>query len=77
MRRMQGNLYNFKLLAQIRDAKYTQEEFAEKLDVTLVTVSRMENGKSASYETILKACQILDIDSTKIFYSSRQLALAT
>jgi transcriptional regulator with XRE-family HTH domain len=74
---MKGNLYNHQLLASIRDAKYTQERFAEMIGVTTITLSRMENGHGASYELILKACQALDIDSSKIFYSSRHLALAT
>lgn len=74
---MQGNLYNYKLLGSIREAKYTQEQFAEILNITVVTLSRMENGKNASYELILKACQHLDIDSSKIFYSSRQVSFAT
>lgn len=74
---MKGNLYNFALLAQFRDAKYTQEEIAKMLDVTVTTVSRMENGQNASYELIGRACQALDIDSSKIFYSSRQVSFAT
>jgi transcriptional regulator with XRE-family HTH domain len=74
---MKGNLYDHKFLAKSRDAKYTQEDFAEMLDVSIVTLSRMENGHSASYELILKACQLLDLDSSKVFYSSRQLASAT
>lgn len=69
---MKGNLYDFKKLASIREARYTQEKFAEMLDVSVVTLSRVENGHNASYELILKCCQLLDIDSNKIFYSSRQ-----
>ena len=74
---MKGNLYNHSLLAQVRDAKFTQEKFAEKLGITITTLSRMENGHSASYELIMRACQELDLDSSKIFYSSRQVSLAT
>lgn len=70
---MNGNLYNFKLLAQIREAKYTQTEFAKLMDINVITLSRIENGHSASHEAIIKMCQLLDIDSTKIFYSSRQV----
>lgn len=74
---MNGSLYNHRLLADVREAKYTQEQFAEILDVSVVTLSRMENGRNASYELILKACQLLDLDSSKILYSSRTLTLAT
>lgn len=73
---MKGNLYNYKLLATVREAKYTQEKFAELLEVTIVTLSRLENGHNASYELIMKACQLLDIDSSKVFYSTRQLSFA-
>jgi transcriptional regulator with XRE-family HTH domain len=73
---MNGKLYNHRLLAAFREAKYTQEEFAEKLKISPVTLSRMENGHSASYELILRACQMLDLDSSKILYSSRKVSLA-
>lgn len=73
---MKGNLYDHKRLATVRESKHTQEAFAEMLDVSVVTLSRIENGHSASYELILKACQLLDIDSSKIFYSSRRLSHA-
>jgi transcriptional regulator with XRE-family HTH domain len=73
---MNGNLYNYKLIGSIRNAKYTQDEFAKLLNITVVTLSRLENGHSASYELIMKACQLLDIDSSKIFYSSRQVSLS-
>ena len=73
---MKGNLYDHKRLASMRESKYTQEKFAEILDITTVTLSRMENGHNASYELIVKACQKLDIDSAEIFYSSRQVSLA-
>lgn len=74
---MKGNFYDHRLLARVREAKYTQDKFAEVLGITTVTLSRMENGHSASYELILKSCQALDLDSNKIFYSSRQISLAT
>lgn len=72
---MKGNLYDYKKLATVRDAKHTQEEFAEMLGITVVTLSRIENGHNASYEILIKMCQLLDIDSAKIFYSTRQLSL--
>jgi transcriptional regulator with XRE-family HTH domain len=74
---MNGSLYNHRLLADVRAQKYTQEQFAEMLDVSVVTLSRMENGRNASYELIFNACQKLDLDSSKILYSSRHLTLAT
>lgn len=73
---MKGNLYNHDLLATLREARFTQEVFAEKLGVNVVTLSRLENGHNASYELIMKACQLLDVDSSKIFYSSRQVSFA-
>jgi hypothetical protein len=36
----------------------------------------MENGRNASYELIMRACQALDLDSSKILYSSRRVSLA-
>lgn len=69
---MKGDRYNYKLLGQIRDAKYSQTTFAEMLGVTVVTLSRMENGHNASYELIFRACDLLDVDSSKIFYSNRR-----
>ncbi len=74
---MNGNLYDFKRLASTRELKYTQEEFAKLLGINKITLSRIENGHNASYETILKACQLLDIDSSKIVYSSKQLPAVT
>jgi DNA-binding XRE family transcriptional regulator len=70
---MKGDLYDHKFLAKVRESKHTQEEFAKLLKVNVVTLSRMENGHSASYELVMRACRVLDIDSSKIFYSSRQL----
>ena len=72
---MKGNLYNYRKLATIRESKYTQEKFAEIIGITAITLSRIENGHNASYEILIKICQVLDIDSNKIFYSTRQLAL--
>ncbi|MGD9564483.1 MAG: helix-turn-helix domain-containing protein [Pyrinomonadaceae bacterium] len=74
---MNGTYYDYQLLATIRNAKYTQEEFAKMLDVTIPTLSRIENGRNASYEIIVKICQLLDIDSAKVFYSSRKVSLVT
>lgn len=71
---MKGNLYDFRKLAILREAKFTQEEFAKKLEITVITLSRIENGHNASYEILMKICKELGVDSSKIFYSSRQLA---
>jgi transcriptional regulator with XRE-family HTH domain len=73
---MNGKFYNHDLLARVREAKYTQEQFAEVLNISPITLSRLENGRNASYELILRACQALDLDSSKIFYSSRKVSLA-
>jgi transcriptional regulator with XRE-family HTH domain len=73
---MDGKFYNHRLLASVREARYTQEQFAERLKISPVTLSRMENGRNASYELIMRACQALDLDSSKILYSSRRVSLA-
>jgi transcriptional regulator with XRE-family HTH domain len=73
---MTGKFYNHRLLAEVREARYTQEQFAKVLDISPITLSRIENGRNASYEMILRACQALDLDSSKIFYSSRKVSLA-
>lgn len=74
---MNGTFYDYKRLASARDLKHTQEEFAGILGIGVIQLSRMENGHSASYETIVKACQLLDIDSSKILYSSKQVPALT
>ena len=74
---MKGHLYDYQFIAQVRDAKYTQAEFSKLLKVNIVTLSRLENGHTASYELIMRACQMLDIDSAKIFHSSRKDAVMT
>jgi transcriptional regulator with XRE-family HTH domain len=74
---MKGDRYDYRLLAKVREAKYTQAQFANLLNIHIVTLSRMENGKTASYDLIMRACQLLDLDSSKIFYSNRQVSFAT
>lgn len=74
---MNGTLYDFKRLAGLRQAQFTQDKFAEQLNINIVTLSRLENGHNASHELILRACQLLDVDSNEIFYSSRNIIVAT
>jgi len=48
--------------AKRREKNLTQEQLAEKLDVSNKTVSKWENGKSMpDYETIERLCDELDI----------------
>lgn len=77
MQTMKGDSYNFKKIAEKRKAHYTQEKFAEKLGVTVQTLSRLENGHIASYQLIVDACRHLEIDSGTILYSSTELSLSS
>lgn len=55
---MDKNHYDFHELAKIRKSVGTQEEVAETLGVTTVTLSRAENGKSASFELLSAICNL-------------------
>ncbi len=70
---MDGTQYDFRKLAAVRSASYTQVEFAKLVRVHVVTLNRVENGHNASFELITKICQLLDIDSSRILYSSKQI----
>lgn len=46
----------------------TQEEFAEKIDVSLKTISLVENGKFfTSYENLGKICDVFKITPSVLF----------
>lgn len=74
---MRREQYDFKRLAAVREAKFRQEDFAQMLKVTVVTLSRMENGHNASYELIFKACKLLDLDSSEVIYSTKSSVFVT
>lgn len=73
---MNGNFYDYKKISEVREAKVKQDKLAEKLGVSPITLSRLENGKNASYELIIQVCKELEIDSKEIFYSSNSVSLA-
>ena len=74
---MTGNLYDHRRLAALREEKgFSQQYLADKLGVNKVTFSRVENGHNVSYELLLRLCQLLDVDSSEILYSSRDVEIA-
>ena len=40
--------------------KLTQQELAKELDISSITISKLENGENATLETILKVLQYFD-----------------
>ncbi len=53
---------------------YTQSDLAQKLNVTKVTISRLENGKrSLGLDKIINLCEILE---TNIYYIFKNTAIA-
>lgn len=40
--------------------KLTQQELAKELDISPITISKLENGENATLETILKVLQYFD-----------------
>jgi transcriptional regulator with XRE-family HTH domain len=73
---MDGKFYDHNFLKKVRSAKHTQEDFAEQLGINTITLSRLENGRGGSYDLIIRVCRALDLDSAKVFYSSRDIELA-
>lgn len=72
---MKGNLFDHEKLARLRKEKYSQKVFADLVPIDTVSLSRIENGHSGSYEVILRICQLLGVDSKDIFYSSNDVVL--
>lgn len=72
---MNGEHYDFETLATTRSASYSQEEFARLLGIHPVSWNRVENGRSASFEVLLKACNLLKLDIRDIVRPSN-LAVA-
>lgn len=71
---MNGSHYDFRKLASARSAIYTQEEFAKLVGVHPVSWSRVENGHSASFEVIARACSLLGIDIRDILRPGSRVA---
>ena len=40
--------------------KLTQQELSKKLDISPITISKLDNGENATLETILKVLQYFD-----------------
>lgn len=58
---MNKQQYDFKKLKELRGKVFTQEQLAKKLNVHPKTISRAENGESASFDLlwqIATACNI-------------------
>ena len=45
----------------------TQEELAEKLDISISQIYRVESGKNISFKNFLKICEILESDPRDFF----------
>lgn len=64
---MNASHYNSAKLALAREQKQlTQKNIAEKLGVTEMTVYRAEKGINASYELLVKFCELVDLDIREI-----------
>ena len=49
---MTSNHYNHERLREIRMQRFTQEQIARLVGVNVKTISRVETGKSASFELL-------------------------
>ncbi|MEE0268508.1 MAG: helix-turn-helix transcriptional regulator [Clostridia bacterium] len=69
-----GNTYK-----QIRKSKkFTQEEVAEKSDLTPEYLSKFENGKyNASIYNIILLCKAIDTNPTQLFNDDNSAAIIT
>jgi len=59
--------------------KLTREQFAEKIDLSPRRVMAIENeGKTPSYDTLVKMIRVLGIDANAVFYpeNAKQETLA-
>lgn len=63
---MNAEHYDLTLLAEARRKRFTQQQLAEKLDVTEMTISRAEKGQGVSYELLLAICTEIGVDITTI-----------
>lgn len=73
---MNGTHYDFKKLAKHRADVMTQDALAERLGVSFVTISRLENGHGASYELLFRACAEIGLDIKDILHSSKNFCIA-
>ena len=52
--------------------KLTQQELAKELDISPITISKLENGENATLETILKVLQYFDeLNSLNCFIQTK------
>ena len=74
---MNENHYYPEKLATIRKQIGTQEDVAEQLGITNITLSRAENGKNASYELLCSVANLAKIDVRELLKSSEKFSQAT
>ncbi len=56
-------------------AKFTQEELANQLNISVAEYSQIENGKQLTCELAKKIADILDINILKIIYDDNEYNL--
>lgn len=62
-----NNIHEFRLKKNL-----TQEQLAEKIGITSITLSKLENGKSwISLETLEKLIKILDVKPYQLFIETQ------
>lgn len=74
---MNVNHYHPEKLAEIRKRIGTQEDVAEKLGITNVTLSRAENGRNASYELLCSIANLANVDVRELLKSNENILQPT
>lgn len=74
---MNNNHYYPEKLAEIRKGIGTQEEVAEKLGISNITLSRAENGKNASYELLCAIASLANVDVRDLLKSNEIMSSVT
>lgn len=70
---MDGTKYNYEKVARLRrEAGLTQEQLAEALGVTNVTISRVETGVAASFELLARIALKFGRCQTYFIYAQPQ-----
>ncbi len=70
---------NFKAIGQRikvkrREMNMTQEELAEKLDISVEYTSRVERGSvSASFQLFEKVCTVLNISEEELYFGKNEV----
>lgn len=67
---MDGRFYDHAKVAKLRsDAGMTQEQLADELEVTPITISRVENGHSASPDLLARIARRFGKNLADLLYS--------